>query len=617
LLPPKRQSAAKPLNYSVYLCRIVGSVIFGMAPTYKDQIRKGAIMFGGKMRLVCSLSLGFLACCSVPELTSEPGRGPSVRQILNHINCELASIIASNPSKNKDIKPLKYYGPIDPTIEERQVFDPALRGLIPYLQENHFVASVLLTLDTTDTEGVFPTASFIINPTVTVGLGAQVNGLQERNVSFGYSIDLANVADGCYPWEIYGAPTGLNGNLRLGDIIADGLTGLDATNRVNVYSSGGPTRPAFDAAMNQMKLGFTCSTSSDAVCPPPYKDAFDLTLSGNVNFAPASDPESPGTISFAGRAKSDHDNYVMNLTGSTIQVDSKRHSKLKFTLSGTMTKASATENSDVNSSIGYSPNIALVGSIFEQGQLVRGFTGVRGLLTPSSEVPPPVSQQTPTCTPAGSPSCTPAGALTCTPAGVLTCTPSGTPTCNPTGTLACKSSLPTGAKVVYTIGGPITGTPGTGGGVVFNAEGVKFRTNRVATGFSINAAPAAGASPAAGTASATVKSSASSSASSTQFGSLVNFMITYGLNGGPNWTLSTFKGPGGGTGPGGALFSATRAHTATLQITFVAACNDDNNPQTINSFWQSIPKCNGTQQAQAAAAGQALNYLVISGRGGS
>jgi hypothetical protein len=506
------------------------------------------------------LSLGLLTCCSeVPPLASEPGRGPSVAQIANHINCELASIVAFNPSTTKSSRPLNYYGPVDRIIAEREAFDTNLINLLPHLQDDHFVASVLLTLDTADTEGFFPSATYIHPFTASfnyaLGLGGQVSGSQERNITVGYSIDLANVGDGCFPEKLTGPAGPLNGNLRLGDIIADGLTGLDATSQVNVYSSGGPTRPAFDATLGHMKLSFTCSTSG--ACPAPYKD-FDLTLSGNVNFAPASDPQSPGTISFSGKAKGDKDVYVMSLTGSTVEVGGK-HSELKFTLSGTMTRDSDPGGSDVASSIGYNPTISLVGTVDDSQKLVRGLKQVRGLLTPSSEVPAP------------------------------------TPTTPPTAT-----------KVVYNIGGP-------NNGVVFNQD-VKFRTNQVANSFTVNAAPSG--APAGASASGTAKSTASSSASSTQFGSFITFMITYGVNGGPNWTLSNFKGPGGGSGTSGQLLSATRAHTASLQLTFVAACNDGNNPQTINTFWESIPKCNGTQQAQAAASGQALNYLAASGRRG-
>jgi hypothetical protein len=515
------------------------------------------------MRLIAVVSLlWLLTCCSeVPPLTSEPRLGPSVPQIANHINCELASIIASNPSTKK---PLTYYGPIDPIIEQREAFDGSLRYLIPHLQDDHFVASVLLTLDTTDTEGLFPSASFI-HPFTTMfnkalGVGGQLSGSQERNVTVGYSIDLANVGDGCIPWETIGPKWPLNGNLRLGDIIADGLTGLDATSRVNVYSSGGPTRPAFDATLGQMKLAFSCSNSNGEPCKEPYETEIDLTLSGNVNFAPASDPQSPGSLSFSGRAKNGKDSYLMTLTGSTIEVDAPKHPKLKFSLSGTMTRESVSESSVIAPSIGYSPSISLVGTVDDSRQLVRGLKQVTGLLTPSSELLP----------------------------------------------------QPTGTKIVYNIGGPDDST--SGGAVVFN--GSKFKTNQITTGFLINGATTSGANSTGASASATAKSTASTSAGSTQFGSLVSFMITYGLNGGPNWTLSNFKGPGGGTGPNGNLFSVTRAHIATLQLTFVAACNDGNNPQIIHTFWESIPKCNGTQQAQAAATGQSLNYLAASGRGG-
>jgi hypothetical protein len=307
--------------------------------------------------------LGFLPCCSgVPPLSSEPGRGPSVRQIVNHINCELASIIASNPS-NKVKPPLKYYGPIDPTIIEREAYDSNLRYLIPFLQEYHFVASVLMTLDTSDTAGIYPSASFIhpftSSLSAAMGLGGQLNGSQERNVTFGYSIDLANVGDGCFLRDITEPGVGLAGSLSLGDIIADGLSGLQATENVNVYTSGGPTRPAFDAVLSKMTLGFTC-VPVDPSCTEAFSDlTFDMTLSGNVNFAPSSDPQSPGSMSFSGRAKSADASYIMTLTGSTIEVGPKSRSELKFTLSGTMTRESAS-GSSIAKSIGYNPSVSLV-----------------------------------------------------------------------------------------------------------------------------------------------------------------------------------------------------------------------------------------------------------------
>ena len=163
------------------------------------------------------------------------------------------------------------------------------------------MASALLTLDTTDTEGLFPSATFIHPFTTSFNrafeLGGQINGSQERNVTVGYSIDLANVGDGCFRREPMDPEGALDGNLRLGDIIADGLTGLDATNKVNIYGAGGPTLPAFDATLDPpLNLAFKCSVSpaDSGSCQKPYKD-FDLNLGGTVNFAPASDDQLPGT----------------------------------------------------------------------------------------------------------------------------------------------------------------------------------------------------------------------------------------------------------------------------------------------------------------------------------
>jgi hypothetical protein len=549
-------------------------------------------MWGCVTRLAVTALVCFLACCSeIPTLITEPGMGPPVRLVVNHINCELASIIASNPYRGPGL--LKYNGPVDPVILEREAADPELRRLLPRLQYFHFVTSVLLTIDTTDTEGIFPSASFIL-PTSTIGVGGQWNGSQERNVQVAYSIDLAKIGEGCDHRYLIGPDSYLNGSLRLGDIVADGLTALDATSEVNAYSSGGPTTPAFDATIDEpMMLTLTCAdyragaaaTSAPNPSPekplrdpgdcstsskydPLYEKSLKLALLGNVNFTPASDPQSPGAISFSGRADIGGQSYLANLTGSTIaepQSPPKRPT-LKFTLSGNMTQEGLLGDAQIGKSIGFSPNISLVGTIQKamsgrkKGQ-VTGLNDVTGLLTPSTELP-----------------------------------------------------SVTGTKIVYSIAGP-------SGGTVFNPRNF-FTTNQTTTNFSLGAALSANSgsasNPSTGSASATVKSSAASSANSTQFGSLVSFVVTYGINGGPNWTLTTFKGPGGGSGPNGQLLTATRAHTATLQLTFVAACYEDLHVQIqqINTFWESIPKCSGTQQSLAAANGQALNYLAISGRGG-
>ena len=246
--------------------------------------------------LFVALVLPFLASCSVPPLSSEPqAGGPTVPQITNNINCELASIIAYNPSHNFPEFLRKYGNPrvdptiIDPRIIERVAADPLpitppqgqvdpgakrnLYDLIPLLQDNHFVAAVSLTLDTSDSEGVYPSLSWIhpfntaATYTRTLGLGGNLNGSQERNIAFSYSIDLANIADGCDRQMGANGIGGLSGSLELADIIADGLTGLEETKLVNVYSSGGPTRPAFDAYLRKMSLGLTSTANPDDSFP--------------------------------------------------------------------------------------------------------------------------------------------------------------------------------------------------------------------------------------------------------------------------------------------------------------------------------------------------------------
>lgn len=119
-----------------------------------------------------------------------------------------------------------------------------------------------------------------------------------------------------------------------------------------------------------------------------------------------------------------------------------------------------------------------------------------------------------------------------------------------------------------------------------------------------------------GTATGTIsgKTNAPASSNATQFSSLVSFTLSYGVNGGPNWTLSTFKGPGGG-GSAGQLFNASQTHTDTLTITFVAACQKDGNFKEYDTYWQTIPKCDGTQEAVASAIGYQNNLLIQTFRG--
>ncbi len=109
--------------------------------------------------------------------------GPTVDTLVDHINCELANFINGNTSQASD----------------------KLKSLLLRLTSDHFVASVTLTLDVLDTQGVNPSASFItpLYPgasyssmtNFTLAVGGSLSGTQERNISLSYSIDLAELKD--------------------------------------------------------------------------------------------------------------------------------------------------------------------------------------------------------------------------------------------------------------------------------------------------------------------------------------------------------------------------------------------------------------------------------------
>ncbi|NYI25011.1 hypothetical protein FHS93_003963, partial [Sphingobium francense] len=110
----------------------------------------------------------------------------------------------------------------------------------------------------------------------------------------------------------------------------------------------------------------------------------------------------------------------------------------------------------------------------------------------------------------------------------------------------------------------------------------------------------------------------------TSFQSIINFAVTYGASGGPNWTLVHFKGPGGGAGGGGPsgsnLLGYTRTHSDNLKITFSPTCRspgatpDDHRKGDAAplSFWAEVPVCTGTgtEQKQIIASGAQTNNVL-------
>jgi hypothetical protein len=490
--------------------------------------------------VVLSLVL-FSGCSNVPDLATTPAEGPTIYTIVNHINCELAFVVNASP-----------YGPVNPA--NRRVFeyaeksgDPNIWKKLQLLKHYHFVASVLLTLDVSNNAGVAPSLTFIDPLTAafsrTFSVGGSVTGTQERNKSFSYSVDLANVERGC---DLRKPPPtiGIAGELGLADIVIEGLNGLGASQNVNLYGSGGPVTPAFDASASAT-LGLTCKAASGDCPSVPIPT---LTLKGTVNFSPPSDPQLPGTMSFTGEALNGPTaEYIVSLSGSTIDASEPKSTKpkTKFLLSGTMTR----EVSKEVSGLGFAPAITLVGFVERQKADLYNLTIATGQISPSSEIS------------AGS------------------------------------------AKYTYSVAAPSKSS-------LFDLR------PRPSTDFVQFAVPLAATSGGAA-ASTTVTARAASPASSntTQFSSLITFTLGLSANGGPNWTLSRFKGPGGG-GSSGQLLSAGRTTVDTLSLTFVAACQKSSAPITqINTYWDTIPKCNGTQQAVASAVGYQNNQLIQAFRG--
>ena len=94
---------------------------------------------------------------------------------------------------------------------------------------------------------------------------------------------------------------------------------------------------------------------------------------------------------------------------------------------------------------------------------------------------------------------------------------------------------------------------------------------------------AAGASPAA------KGGPSASSSGGTSFGSLVDFVLVYGINGSPSFTWKHLKTI---TGAGAPFINAMRTRTDSMAITFVAACrNDTPHIPLAMSYWDSVGVC--------------------------
>jgi hypothetical protein len=84
-----------------------------------------------------------------------------------------------------------------------------------------------------------------------------------------------------------------------------------------------------------------------------------------------------------------------------------------------------------------------------------------------------------------------------------------------------------------------------------------------------------GSAPASKASQQSSSAAISQAAGAASFSEKIDFSLLWGVNGGPNWTLLKFKGPGGGSGTGAQLLNYSRQKQDTLISTFSATCKTD------------------------------------------
>lgn len=477
----------------------------------------------------------------LPSLeTAPPHASPKTQDVVNHIACEIG--VAKNyplPAVNASL---------GKRIATRVADDPRLKDWLGELSLYHFVATAQISLEVTDTEGLTPSLQYLNNAgSLTLGLGGQLSGTQDRSLTLNYAIDLSDLSPDetrKYCASFAGSSgKAIAGDLGLADVIADGLIALHATETSNVYGSSGPVPPVlprYIAAHGEIDLPKLDNTSATpAVHRPPEAITIEL-LQGTLQFAPqAPGSSTPGAASLSGivslkDANGVKSQYLATWTGGVLPQIGSGAQPVYFSLSGNLTPLpDAAGNPALSDATtkdwGYSPNVTLTGSIDSEYRLSQ--LHLAGTLTAAS-----------------------------------------------------NSLYEKAAPITIQIQPPA-------------AVGGRF------------AAPATSTAVKGGSAS-------SGGAGGTSFGSLVDFTLIHGLNGGPNWSFTRFKGPAaGGSTP---LLAAMRTKTDSLAITFVATCQNFDSfsklPPRIGNYWQSIGACNPDNrdaQQNGAAVGYQNNSLMI------
>jgi hypothetical protein len=534
----------------------------------------------GMMTIISGLLLG--GCQSIPELPTSPrSSGPKVPDLVQHIECELATIVNAKAADPKN--------PYNKRLQERLNSDASLSGLLQKLVDYHFVATAQLSLEVTDNEGISPSLSFINSVTLfSIGLGGQWNGTQDRSTTANYAIDLDKLAfdnytpkkiifDFCSPSELANLQTGhftsgggVAGDLGLADIVADGLTALEAASERNVYSSSGPVPLEAGSPIRYKVIFSRIDTPSNAVplhgAPPLTVNIGESMLEGFLILAPQGlGSAAQGSASLIGEmtipvrfsdGTAGQGTMLLNLAGGTIP-SPLPGDLLYFSLTGNLLPAPGDAVAQMLfRKFGFNSGINLSGSVQISKDDIR-FSAVKleGTL--------------------GSPAGTSGPGLS---AGL--------------GNTGGPGGPQYAVKLTQVVMEPEEDALLME--QIFRGGGTTPRPGAVAPQAG---APQAGAQTPqqAGKGGGNLGAAAGGA---TAFGSLVDFVLIYGLNGGPNWTYQTFKGPAGAGTP---LVSGTRTKTDSLSISFVAACQDFKRiPFKIkpSNYWESIGPCDNFGNAQ-------------------
>jgi hypothetical protein len=439
--------------------------------------------------------------------------------------------------------------------------------LLDRLVSDHFVVTVQLNLDVSDTEGFTP--SFAItrplpgksSPNRVTSLGASITSTQERAGNVNYSVDLASLnknPPACAPADGVG---GVAGKLGLVDIVYDGLTSLQKASKNNIYSAGtGPVVPPLVKQVQfEERVTIPAATASGS---PLYRMGL---LTGVLTLGPgATGGPAPGSAAFIGDLVLDKkcpddtftncsdltpERYVAASLSGPYFASTSVSDPSKFTLSGSMTFDDQ-ENADAKADLGYSATVTFNG-IRKAGELAPASSARRRIVNTVSLN-----------------GFSPQGSGGTSAATFRACGAYTTPAVDIHGAIGvdnppAQACTPSNGAMPRTLAQPESVKP-----LESNTSYTQIQA------FTGSTKPSGTGSPGGGGGSAA------------SFGTVVTFTLAYSGNANLVATLAHFKGPGGAA----SLGSAGRTNTDQMTISFTPACQDHPN-DTVEDYWDTIPLC--------------------------